>query len=185
MSAAIGVEIGGTFKELVKSNQINIPSFAVLGLKEDFFSTGVISLQAEKPIEEPVVEEAVPDGGAQGEVAVFNGQSDNFNKEMEIASQLLEIRNKDTESIELLFGLLERLRNFSSEDRALLDVIKRFYEARAEDVRLLHLFLEFIKIIGLKDDNKKAILEYFERLKDASATSGSSDSMIKDKEAKQ
>ncbi|MBF0519094.1 MAG: hypothetical protein HQK92_05160, partial [Nitrospirae bacterium] len=168
MSAVIGVEIGGTFRELVESNHVNIPSFAVLGLKDDFFSTGAITLQTEKPKEE---EEA------------SKGQSEAFNKEIEIASQLLDIRSKDTQSIELLMGLLEKFRNFSSEDRALLDIIKRFYEARAEDVRLLQMFLEFLKILGVKDGNKKSILEYFERLKDPSAASGSSGSFSEDKEA--
>ncbi|MEO5358739.1 MAG: DUF4912 domain-containing protein [Nitrospirae bacterium YQR-1] len=188
MAAAIGVDSGGAFKELVKSNQVNIPSFSVLGLKEEFFSNGIISLQAEKPKEEPVAEGGTSEGDNvpmehKSDVEVFQGRSENFEKEMEIAAQLLDIRNKDTQSIELLFGLLERLRNFSSEDKALLEIIKRFYEARAEDVRLLHLFLEFIKFLGMQDDNKKAILEYFERLKDASAGSGSSEMLNKDKEA--
>ncbi|MBF0320098.1 MAG: DUF4912 domain-containing protein [Nitrospirae bacterium] len=165
MAAAIGIERDGKFTELLKSNKVNIPSFSVLGLKEEFWSKGIIQT-VEKNVDEVI--EATKD------VEAPPVTSDIFEKEMEIVSKFLDIRFKDTENIELLLRLVERLKYLSDDDKAMLELIKSFFESRSKDVQLLGLFLEFLKFLGIKDKNKGSILEYFEKLKEPPPSIGMS-----------
>ncbi|MBF0608093.1 MAG: DUF4912 domain-containing protein [Candidatus Magnetobacterium sp. LHC-1] len=167
MVVAIGVERDGNFVELLRSNHLNVPSFKVLGLKEEFWSKGVMIAEEEKVADAPVKETA-PE---------LEQTTDIFEKEMGIVSQLLEIRFKDTESIGVILELIEKLKHLSGDDKTMLDLIKRFFETRVEDIRLLSLFLEFIKFLSQKDKGKESgsVREYFEKLKDAAGMPGSSE----------
>ncbi|MBF0337309.1 MAG: DUF4912 domain-containing protein [Nitrospirae bacterium] len=169
MVAAIGVERDGNFVELLRSNHLNVPSFKVLGLKEEFWSKGVLITEEEKVADAPI-KEIAPE---------LEQTTDIFEKEMGIVGQLLEIRFKDTESIEVILALIEKLKHLSGDDKTMLDLIKRFFETRVEDIRLLSLFLEFIKFLGQKDKGKESgsgsVREYFEKLKDAAGMPGSSE----------
>ncbi|MBF0316929.1 MAG: DUF4912 domain-containing protein [Nitrospirae bacterium] len=171
MVVAIGVDRDGTFVELLRSNHLNIPSFKVLGLKEDFWSKGVLTLEEEKVADAPK--------DAPTDDSVLEETSDIFEKEMGIVSQLLEIRFKDTESIEVILELIEKLKHLSGDDKTMLDLIKRFFETRVEDIRLLSLFLDFIKFLGQKGKGKESgavsVKDYFEKLKDAAGMPGSSE----------
>ncbi|MBF0538096.1 MAG: DUF4912 domain-containing protein [Nitrospirae bacterium] len=164
MMAAIGVDVDGNFVELLRSNELNVPSFKVLGLKEEFWSKGVL-LEDEKVADTPK------------DATVSEQTTDIFEKEMEIVSQLLEIRFKDTESIEVILGLIEKLKHLSGDDRTMLDLIKRFFETRVKDIQLLSLFLEFMRFLNKNDRGKgsTSVSDYFERLKDAAAMPGSSE----------
>lgn len=161
MSAAIGIERDGQFNVILKSNQINIPSFSVLGLKEEFWSKGILYTE-EKNVDE-VVENTQP-------IEVLPAKSDLFEKEMEILSKFLDIRFKDTENIELLLRLVEKIKHLTDDDRAMLELVRSFFESRSKDVQLLSMFLEFLRFLGLKDSSKGSIIEYFNKLQGITGT---------------
>ncbi|KJU83605.1 hypothetical protein MBAV_004201 [Candidatus Magnetobacterium bavaricum] len=192
MVVAIGADRDGTFVELLRSNHLNVPSFKVLGLKEEFWSKGVMVIEEEKVADAPkdVSKDAPTDtrADASTDTPEFKETSDIFEKEMDIVSQLLEIRFKDTASIEVILELIESLKQLSGDDKTMLDLIKRFFETRVEDIRLLSLFLEFIKFISQKNKGKESgsvrddkesgsvsLKDYFEKLKDAAGMPGSSE----------
>ncbi|KWT90961.1 DUF4912 domain-containing protein [Candidatus Magnetominusculus xianensis] len=162
MTAAIGIERDGVFTVILKANQINVPSFSVLGLKEEFWSKGILYTE-EKNVDE--VMENTKNAELQG------GKSDIFEKEMEIISKFLDIRFKDTENIELLLRLIEKIKHLSEDDKAMFELIKSFFETRAKDIQLLSMFLEFLKFLGLKDDSRGSIMKYFEQLMGNSGSS--------------
>ncbi|MCG6553453.1 MAG: DUF4912 domain-containing protein [Candidatus Magnetominusculus sp. LBB02] len=162
MAAAIGIERDGAFTALLKSNQINVPSFSVLGLKEEFWSKGILHTE-EKNVDE--VMDAAKDSNA------LQGKSDIFEKEMEIITKFLDIRFKDTDNIELILRLIERIKHLTDDEKALLDLIKSFFETRSKDVQLLSLFLEFLKFLGLKEGSKGSIMKYFDELKGITGSS--------------
>ncbi|MEO5361522.1 MAG: DUF4912 domain-containing protein [Nitrospirota bacterium] len=162
MTAAIGIERDGVFTVILKANQINVPSFSVLGLKEEFWSKGILYTE-EKNVDEVI--ENTKNAELQG------GKSDIFEKEMEIISKFLDIRFKDTENIELLLRLIEKIKHLSEDDKAMLELIKSFFETRAKDIQLLSMFLEFLKFLGLKDNSRGSIMKYFEQLMGNSGSS--------------
>ncbi|MBF0344055.1 MAG: DUF4912 domain-containing protein [Nitrospirae bacterium] len=170
MVAVIGVERDSGFIELLRSNQINIPSFKVLGLKDELWGKGVLIPDEEKITEKPKV---------ISEIEKASDISDIFEKEMGIVSQLLDIRFKDSESIEVILALIEKLKHLSGNEKTMLDLIKQFFETRTKDIQLLSLFIDFIKFMSqrnkVKDEESLSVTEYFEKLKEAAGMPGSSE----------
>ncbi|MBF0555789.1 MAG: DUF4912 domain-containing protein [Nitrospirae bacterium] len=164
MTAAIGVERDGMFNVLLKSNQINIPSFSVLGMKEEFWSKDYTDV---KNVDEFM--------GITKNAELPHSPPGILEKGTEIITRFLDIRSKDMENIETLLGLIEKKEHLSDDERTMLELIKGLFESRAKDVQLLNLFFEFLRFLGL-NNTRDSILEYLYKLKGITGSSGMSGS---------
>ncbi|MBF0458362.1 MAG: DUF4912 domain-containing protein [Nitrospirae bacterium] len=149
MTAAIGIKRDGVFHELLKSNQINVPSFRVLGLKEEFRSRGILHKWEQN----------------EGEVI---GQTET---EIEVISRLLAMKSKDNEITGLLLRLIENIRYLSDEDKEALELIIGLFGSK--DVRVLRLLIEFLRSLRIKGGGSGgSIMKLFGDFKEMSDSGG-------------
>lgn len=151
MTAAIGIVSGGAFNVLLKSNQINVPSFRVLGLKEEFRSRGIL-YKWENNADEVM------------------GHTET---EIEVISRLLAMKSKDNEIVEQLLRLIDNMKYLSGEEKEALELIIGLFGSSGKDIRMLRLLIEFLRSLRIKGGSSSgSIMKMFRDFKGMAGSSG-------------
>lgn len=176
LAAKMGVMENNKFVELLKSKSIAIPSFEVLGPREDLWMerlkdlpSGALSKKSEKAKEEkPEKIEA--------------NQGDDVKKELEILRQFLSVRIKDTKIMDTFVQIVEEIRKNSKDHVKIVEILRHFVDVRAKDMELLRLLLELISYLLSMDGKTIDIAQYLKEIGEAGL--GSSDNLYKEEQVK-
>ncbi|MBF0472460.1 MAG: DUF4912 domain-containing protein [Nitrospirae bacterium] len=176
LAAKMGVMVNNEFVVLLRSKSIAVPSFEVLGPREDLWMerlkdlpSGTLINKAEKAKEE------------KPEKIEANKMPD-VKKELEILRQFLSVRVQDTKIMDTFVQIVEALRKNSQDHAKVVEILRHFVDVRSKDMELLRLLLEFISYLLLMEGTPIDIAKYLKEITDASV--GSSENLYKDEQVK-
>jgi len=175
--AKMGVMVDNKFVELIKSKSIAVPSFEVLGPREDLWMqrlsdlpTGALVKKADKAKEEK------PDKIEK----VTAKQEPDVKKELEVLRQFLSIRVKDTKIMDSFVQIVEELRKNSKDHAKIVEILRHFVDVRSKDMELLRLLLELIGYLLFLDGTEIDIAKYLKEITEAGGGVGSSENSIEE-----
>jgi hypothetical protein len=152
MVAKIGMMSNNTFIEILKAKPVSIPSFGVLGPDDSLWTRSIKDLPKGQVIKK--TEKKV------------EAKKEEFVKELEVVKQILRVRTKDTEILNIFMEIFEKLKDVKDKKAKVMDLLKGFVDVRSKDIELLWLFLDLIEQARYMKTEKSAetIIQYFEEV---------------------